>query len=79
MLTMIAYTASMLLYVGIMIYRMAAKTFSRFFREEVGFVFIFLILSVSVRVPIAIRAIYLSAVLLTFVIGYIKNGNMPRE
>lgn len=74
MLITIGYTVSMLLYVGIMVYRIQAKTFSRYFREESGFVFIFLILSLAVQVPIILKAFYVSAVLLSFIFGYFRKG-----
>lgn len=75
MLVTIGYTVSMLLYVGIMVYRILAKSFSRYLREESGFVLIFLILSLAVQVPIILKACYIFAVVLTFIFGYIRKGH----
>lgn len=69
----IAYTIIMMLYIGIMIYRIIKQTFSNFLREEIGFVMFFLILSFPLEVSGVLKAIYIPIVLLVFLIGYIRK------
>jgi len=69
----IAYTIIMMLYIGIMIYRIIKKTFSNFLREEIGFVICFIILSIPIEVSGVLKEIYIPIVLLVFLIGYIRK------
>jgi hypothetical protein len=69
MLFTIGYSLIFLLYVGITFNRIRKKTFSAFLNEEVGFVIMFIVVSLILEVPIQLKVIYVPISLLFFIYG----------
>ncbi|GGA43742.1 hypothetical protein GCM10010917_31300 [Paenibacillus physcomitrellae] len=73
MLFTIGYSLIFLLYAGITFNRIRKKTFSAFLNEEVGFVIMFIIVSLIVEVPTQLKAICVPILLLVFIYGCFRK------
>ncbi len=69
MYSIIAYSAIFLLYLGIMVYRLKNKAFRKYIREHTGFIFIFVLFSLTMQVPIALKVICTVILLANFIYG----------
>lgn len=73
MYIIIAYSIICFFYIGIILYRIKNRKFNKYINEHTGFIFIFILLSLIMEAPIALKALYVFLVLCSFIYGRLKK------